>query len=55
MINLNQLASEVTLAEGKKISLNVGQVKEVMKIVFSRLAKMNVLEIAEILKRYGRR
>jgi len=55
MTNLNDLASEVTLAEGLKKSTNIGQVKEVMRIVFSRLAKMNILEVAEILKRYRRR
>jgi hypothetical protein len=38
-MNLNELAKEVTLAEGKKISLPIGQVKEVIRLVLDRLAE----------------
>jgi hypothetical protein len=51
-MNLNDLAIKITLKEGKKISLPIGQVKEVMKITFQELAKMNVVDIANLLKKY---
>jgi hypothetical protein len=37
-MNLNDLAKQVTLAEGKKISLPIGQVKEVIRHTLDLLA-----------------
>jgi len=51
-INLNVLAREITLKEGKKKNLSIADVKEVMKIIFTRLAKLNKEDIEDILWRY---
>ena len=51
-MNLNELAFEIVEEEGKKINISIAQVKEVMKIVFTRQAKMSLFEIADILRRY---
>lgn len=52
MTNLNDLAKQITLLEGKDISLSIAQVKEVLKITFTRLAEMDVVEVGSLLKRY---
>lgn len=52
MVNLNNLAKEITLSEGKKKQISIGQVKEVMKLVFTYLASIEQDEVFKILKRY---
>ncbi len=37
-VNLNDLARAVTLEEGGKVSLPIGQVREVLRLVLRRLA-----------------
>jgi hypothetical protein len=51
-MNLNELAKEVTLKEGGKKSLGIGQVKEVMKLVLQKLAEMTPEQVEKILKKY---
>jgi hypothetical protein len=51
-INMNNLAKAVTLEEGKKISLPIGQVKEVIKLTLIELAKFEDEEILKMLKKY---
>lgn len=51
-MNLNDLARVITLDEGLKVSLPIGQVKEVMRRLFLRLAAMPPGEVENILKRY---
>lgn len=52
-INLNKFAKEVTLLEGGKINMSIGQVKEVMKIIFTLLANgYSAAQIMEVLERY---
>ena len=53
-MNLNDFAKEITLKEGKKLSLSIAQVKEVLKITFTKLAGMPVTEVGAILKKYGK-
>ena len=53
-INLNELAKQVTIVEGQSKSTNIAQVKEVMKILFQKLAKMTITEVAQILEKYKR-
>lgn len=53
-MNLNTLAKEVTLKEGKKLSLSIAQVKEVSKILFTRLAAIKIAEVTSILKKYSK-
>jgi len=51
-MNLNEMAKKLTLAEGLKKSINIGQVKEMMKLLFQRLAKMDIKDVEKVLKRY---
>jgi len=51
-MNLNELARRVTEAEGKKVELPIGQIKEVMRIVFQELAAMTSDQVETILKRF---
>jgi hypothetical protein len=52
-INMNNMARDVTLIEGKKISLPIGQVKEVLKIFLRILANdYSVEEVNNLLKKY---
>lgn len=50
-IDLNTLARRVTLREGLKRQINIGQVKEVMKILFEELAKYNDASIIYNIRR----
>ena len=51
-MNLNELARQITLREGKKKSLSIAQVKEVMKITLQELAQMNDNDILNTVQRY---
>ncbi len=51
-INLNKFAREITLEEAGEVEVNIAQVKEIMKLVFEKLARLEPLELFEILKRY---
>jgi len=50
-MDLNEFARRVTLLEGKKKSLSIAQVKEVIKIVFDELAKNPFAAFWELLWR----
>lgn len=50
-INLNKLAQDVTLAEGKKVVLPIGQVKEVIKVTLELLKKYPFMSLAELFTR----
>ena len=50
-INLNSVAKVVTLAEGKKVSLPVSQVKEVIAIYNRLLKGFSFEQVAEMLNR----
>jgi hypothetical protein len=52
MPNLNDFAKMVTLAEGKKISISIAQVKEVIRIVLLELALMPESEALRMIGRY---
>ena len=51
-INLNQMAKEITLEEGLKKQISIGQVKEMMKIIFKRMKKMTMADIQGIFAKY---
>lgn len=51
MVNLNTFAKDITLAEGKKLNLNIAQVKEVIKLTLEQLKKLTLGELTELLKR----
>jgi len=52
MANLNRLAREVTLQEGKKRSVSIAQVKEVIRITLILLAALPRWEVNEMLDRF---
>ena len=53
-MNMNKFAKEITLQEGKKKSLSIAQVKEVITLTLKKLAGMPAEDVFVILKRYGR-
>jgi len=55
MVNLNDVAKTLTLQEGKKVSLPIGQVKEVMALTLRWLASLPVVEADRLLRRYKKR
>ena len=54
-INLNDVAKTLTLQEGKKVSLPIGQVKEVMRLTLRLLAYLPMPEVEALLRRYRKR
>lgn len=42
LIDLNKLARDVALAEGKKEQVDLAQIKEIMKIIFVKLQRHNL-------------
>ena len=51
-VNLNEFAKEITLTEGKKESVNVAQVKEILSITLTKLAALTEEDLDELLSRY---
>lgn len=51
-VNMNEFAKEVTLAEGKKHSVGLGDVKEILSITLTMLAELSEEELSELLSRY---
>lgn len=55
-INMNEMAKDITLLEGKKIQLPIGQVKEVLRCFLQYCARnFEPSQIVELLSRYKRR
>jgi hypothetical protein len=54
MVNLNTLAEKVTKAEGKTKNLSIAQVKEVMKLVFTEMSELTLLEAVSVIKKYSK-
>jgi len=50
-MNLNNLAIEITKAEGLKKSVNIGQVKEILRLVFKKLKNATMKDVAETISR----
>lgn len=51
-VNMNDFAKEVTLLEGKKSSVGIGDVKEILSITLTKLAALSEEDLAELLNRY---
>ena len=51
-MDLNRLAVLIALEEGKRVQLPIGQVKEVMRILFRHMATMTPAEVSALLKRF---
>ena len=52
MLNLNEFARQITLKEGRKKQISIAQVKEVMRILLTELAKMEPVEAIKVIMRY---
>jgi len=48
---MHKMAVDITRQEGKKISLPIGQVKEVLRLTLIGLKKFTLQEVAELLAR----
>ncbi len=55
MVNLNDLAVEITKKEGGKVNLSIAQVKEVMELTLTEVSLMPPDEISKILNRYRKK
>lgn len=51
-INQNTMARAITLKEKGKKQISIGQVKEVMKLIFQYLAKRDFADVIKLLLRY---
>jgi len=51
-INLNKFARSVTLSEGKKISMSIGQIKECVRYTLIEMNKYDDNEILTTIHRY---
>jgi len=50
-MNLNEIAKNITLKEGKKVSLPIGQVKEVIKLFIEEMEKYTPDDIIKTMQR----
>ena len=41
-MNLNELAKEIATAEGKKVEVNIAQIKEILGVLGKRWRDMNI-------------
>lgn len=51
-MNLNKFAKSIAEIEDGLEEVNIAQIKEIMKIIFTELAHMEPIEIFKILKKY---
>lgn len=57
-MNLNELAQEITVREGKKIQVNVAQIKEIIHVIgeiFSDMGWFEFFGLANKIRKSGRR
>lgn len=48
-MNLNKLAKEIAEKEGRKIQVNIGQIKEIFNIIGKRIRTMDADELIDFL------
>lgn len=53
-MNLNEIATEVTKREGLKKSVNVAQVKEVIRIFLEEIAFYPFSEVIDVLNKHSK-
>ena len=53
-MDMREFAKIVTLKEGKKESVSIAQVMEILKIAFTQLGKMTDQDVIRIINRYRR-
>lgn len=52
MINQNELAKAVAAVEGKKVQVNIAQIKEVMKCLLTELSWFDDTAIMALINKY---
>jgi len=52
MVNMNDFANEVAAEEGKLVSVDIGQIKEILTITMKKLALLSDEDLAELMSRY---
>jgi hypothetical protein len=55
MITVRELQSKIAKEEGKKHQATIGDVREVLKITFTELSKLTVVELTSLLKKYAKK
>lgn len=50
-MNLNELAESITEQEGKKVSVSIAQVKEILRLILKYIKSLSVEELSALLKR----
>lgn len=51
-MNLNELAKEIAMHEGLKKSVNIAQIKEILKITLTELSQMKASEAMRLIEKY---
>ena len=51
-INENKLAVEIAEEEGGKVAVNIGQIKEVVKILLGKLAEFRASEVMALIEKH---
>ena len=51
LMNLNTWEKELTLAEGKKVSLTIAQTKEILRLILIDLSNMSLEDITKLIGR----
>ena len=54
-MNLNDMAKRITISEGGKKNLSIGQVKEVMKLTLMDLGTFEDKEVLKTVNRYRKK
>lgn len=50
-INLNKMAKDISVVEGKKVEVNIAQIKEVLSIALNELSKYEDEDILALVHR----
>lgn len=54
MLNLNDVAKEISEIEGKKVELNIAQIKEVLHCLGSLMGSWNLSDLFQVLSKLSR-
>lgn len=49
-MNLNDLARKIAKREGKRVNVNIAQIKEIIRLVLGLLALLDLVTVTDLLK-----
>jgi len=55
MINENRLAEQIAADEGKKVQVNIAQIKEVLRITLDLLSRRSIFSVWMLLRKHKTR